>query len=304
VTGVDRTMQQLLAPPLQQLDEVDRLAVRELLVARLAPLAARLPAGARSVVTLPVLRSVGPDARSALPPEEPFAWKPAFVRRSLGLAVVHACVSGRFHTPAQAVVPVADEAVEEWRRTGWRSFHWEPWMAGLAPGARAVALADALTWATALWTSLDWRALPAATRIGGVDDQWLCPAVRTVRLKARAEVRVPLVRAAPGVVPAEASGSVLVSVSSGCPARGWSEELAYLALVAGLRSPTRPVPARVIGLWPDAGFREGIEVDRAALEGAVDRVVATVARLVDARTDSSDSDGGAPVECRASLAAA
>jgi hypothetical protein len=224
-------------------------------------------------VSLPLLRTARTAPEWLARPEEPFTWKPLFVRRSLGLAVVGACASGRFRAPADAVGPVVDEAVAEWGRTGWRTFHWEPWVAGLTPGARAVVLADALCWATALWSSLDWAALSRAPRFGGVDDQWICPASRTLRLKARAEVRVPL-----------GEGSALVSVSTGCPGTGWADELAYLALVAGMRSPTRPIPARVMGLWPDAGFHSSVDIDHRSLDGAVDRVVATVAATVEART--------------------
>jgi hypothetical protein len=73
-------------------------------------------------------------------------------------------------------------------------------------------------------------------------------------------------------------------VSTGCPGTGWADELAYLALVAGMRSPTRPIPARVMGLWPDAGFHSSVDIDHRSLDGAVDRVVATVAATVEART--------------------
>jgi hypothetical protein len=283
-TVIDRTLD-LLAPPLPPVDDRTRTEVRDRLVATLAPLMEQLPPGDQVVVNPALLRLARSDPQQLAGAEEPFAWKPAFARRSLGLAVVSACASGRFRTPADAVGPVAAEAVDQWKRTGWRTFHWEPWLAGLPTGARAAVLADALTWATALWSSFDWRALPAPAQIGGVDDQWICPAVRTMRLKARAELRVPLTGphggGAPGRCPP--SGPALVSVSGGCPGDGWPDELGYLALVAGLRSPTRPVPSRVLGLWPDAGFHSSVEVDREVLLGAVDRVVATVTAVVSAR---------------------
>jgi hypothetical protein len=75
----------------------------------------------------------------------------------------------------------------------------------------------------------------------------------------------------------------LVSVSGGHPPKAWPEELAYLALVASLRSPSRPVPARVLGLWPDAGADRSVEIDEAALMRAAERVVATVAAVAEAR---------------------
>jgi hypothetical protein len=75
----------------------------------------------------------------------------------------------------------------------------------------------------------------------------------------------------------------LVSVSGGCPSRGWPDELAFLALVAALRSPSRPVPVRVAGLWPDSGHHHIVDIDGDALMSAADRVVATVSTAVDAR---------------------
>jgi hypothetical protein len=75
----------------------------------------------------------------------------------------------------------------------------------------------------------------------------------------------------------------LVSVSGGSPPLSWSDELAFLALVAALRSPSRPVPARVAGLWPDSGHHLIVEIDDEALTAAADRVVATVSTAVDAR---------------------
>jgi len=216
----------------------------------------------------------------ALPPP-PFAWKPVFVRRSLGLAAVRACAAGRFRGPAEAVGPVADQAVDEWRRTGWRTFHWEPWFAGLGAGARAVVLADAATWATPLWASADWAALGGRADVGGTDDQWTLPGAGAVRLKARWEARV---RPAPvgsptGGAERPSAGPALVSVSGGIPDDDWVHDLAYLALVAGLHEPGRPVAARVVGLWPEAGLRRTVGIDEVVLDAACDRVVAVVARL-------------------------
>ncbi len=156
---------------------------------------------------------------------------------------------------------MTDEAVGRWEETGWRTFHWEPWVAGLAPGARAMVLAEAVGWASSLWSSLHWPSIPATSRFGGADDHWVCPAVPPVRLKGRTELCVPVEAGGPG---GRDGGTVaLVSVSGGCPTDTWSEELAYLALVASLRSPSRPVPARVLGLWPDAGADRCVEIDAA-----------------------------------------
>ncbi len=287
--GVTEKTQVLTAAPSALVDD----AVRDRLVHRLssgiATRAEPLGRGSQVDVTLSLLRQAHdrPASLSAAP--EPFAWKPAFSRRSLGLAVVRACAMGRFRSPAEAAAPVADEAVAEWRTTGWRTFHWEPWLAGLAPGARAVVLAEAVTWATSLWSSLDWSALVTAPQIGGPDDVWLCPLHRAVRLKGRCELRVPLASGpvVAGAPPPSSSRPVapplaLVSVASGHPGVAWEEELGYLALVSALRSPASPVPARVGGLWPDTGVFRVVDIDDRVLAAAADRTLSTVAALVDA----------------------
>jgi len=283
MTAVERTAA-LTGPPLAPVASTVREELRDRLVEGVGAAVAPLPADDPVVVTLPLLRRARARPDLLASAEEPFAWRPAFVRRSLGLAVVDACADGRFRSPLDAVGPVASLAVDRWRETGWRTFHWEPWMAGLAEGARAVVLAEAAGWATSLWSSLDWSSLDPRTRIGGADDQWVCPASNTVRLKGRSDVRVPLAARGPRA-PAEGNREAvaLVSLSGGCPSPAWREELAYLALVASLRSPSRPVPARVLGLWPDAGADRVVEVDEGALTAAADLVAATVTAVVEAR---------------------
>lgn len=282
--GVAEVTSALVAAPPTPVADGVRARLGEDLSARIAPLAECLPPGEQIVVTLPTLRQalVRPD--SLMQPDEPFAWKPVFVRRSLGLEVVNACATRRFRAPADAVGPVADEAVSDWERTGWRRFYWEPWLAGLAAGSRAMVFAEAVSWATALWSSLDWKAFSPPPHFGGTDDQWACPAARTVRLKGRCEVRVPLAQEPTGTGGRNsvASPTALVSLSSGCPGPTWAEELAYLAMVAGLRSPARPVPARVVGLWPDAGEYRVAEVGDQLLAAAADRTVTTVQAIADA----------------------
>ncbi len=183
---------ELMAPPPAPIDGAVRVAIRDRLGAGIGPLVERLLPGDDIVVNLPLLRRARACPELLATPPEAFAWKPRFVRRSLGLAIMRSCVAGRFRTPMQAAGPVACEAVAEWERTGWRTFHWEPWFAGLAPGGQASVLAEAVSWATPLWSEFEWRLISHLADLGGVDDQWSCPAPRQVRLKGRSEVRVVL----------------------------------------------------------------------------------------------------------------
>lgn len=293
---------EVLEPARTCIDDGDRQEVRDRLLSAVPPLVDELPAGEQVVITLPMLRQARQGRDGALGLDQPFVWKPAFVRRSLGLAAIEACLQHRYETPAQAVGIVADEAVATWVRTGWRTFHWEPWFGGLPAGARSVVLAEAATWATALWSAFDWNQFASVPTAGGPDDQWICTAARTVRLKGRSELRIGLTApeccrtgrhrevASEKEFGAESSGpgpsTALVSVSGGIPSEEWRSELGFLALVASLRSPSRPVPARVAGLWPDAGVRRVIEVDAEILRAAADWVVSAVSMWVAAPRDS------------------
>ena len=267
------------------LDEVVRTRVRDELVDAITTEVDGLPPGEPLEVSLVSLRRAHSCPEAVGQPESAFVWKPAFARRSLGLAAVRACAEERFRGPAEAVGPLADRAVEEWRRTGWRTFHWEPWFAGLGEGARAAVLAEATSWATPLWASADWVALGRRADIGGPDDLWTCPGARTVRLKGRWEARVsPASDGASGSDECHAGhGPALVSVSGGSPGAGWAEELGFLALVAGLQAADRPVASRVVGLWPESGMRRTVGIDGPVLAAAAERAVATVSLVVRAR---------------------
>jgi hypothetical protein len=275
----------LTAAPASTVDADALAAVRTGLVDGVRGAVCGLAPGGLVEIDLPVLRRARSRPETLGAPRTPFTWKPVFARRSLGLAAVRACADGRFRAPADAVGPLAEAAVDEWRRTGRRTFHWEPWLAGLGPGARGAVLAEAVTWASPVWAAFDWSTLGPRADIGGAGDRWTCPAPRTVRLTGRHEARVRIDAAGDhGPGNPDREPTALVSVSCGMPGEGWREELAYLSLVAGLRSPHRPVPARVLGLWPEAGERRTVEVDAEVLAAAAARVVSAVQVLAAART--------------------
>ena len=89
--------------PSTSVDDGVRARLRDDLSARIAPLVELLAPGEQIVVTLPTLRQVQVRPDSLMQPDEPFEWKPVFVRRSLGLEVVSACATRRFRAPADAV---------------------------------------------------------------------------------------------------------------------------------------------------------------------------------------------------------
>jgi len=278
----------LLALPAHDFDDEVTVRLEARLEAGIADAVAGLTSGGAIEVGLAMLRWARYQPERLGLPDEPFTWKPAFVRRSLGLELVRVCAERTFPGPAAAVESVADRAVDEWRRTGCRTFHWEPWLAGLGTGARAVVLADAVTWATPVWATFDWPSLAGSAVLGGPYDRWSGP--ESVVLRGRSEARIGLPTGRP----------TLLSVASGGPGDGWRSEMAFMALVAVLAAPGRPAPARVVGLWPDAGYRLAVEIDEAALFDAVDCVIDAVAVTAEVRashpgTDVADVCKGAAV---------
>ncbi len=290
-------------------EEVGGLAALDRLPDRLATVTAGQPRWHELVVTLPALRrSLDPAIASSVG-EEPFRWKPAFVRRSLGLAAIDACLRGRYRSPAEAVPPVADDAVAAWQRSGWRTFHWEPWMSYLPTGARAVVLAEASRWATALWCAFDWSALVPRVRLGRTDDQWRCPP-GGVRLRARSDLRVtvPVDRQQPGprvrtTWEPDERAEVLVVTSVGAPTDTWDVDLAFPALVSVLVRPQRRAPGRVVGIWPEVGELRAVEIDAACLARTAHRVVDGVAAMVGGLGTGPYLPGPSAIAARSSRAA-
>ena len=174
-----------------------------------------------------------------------------------------------------AVGPLADHAVESWRRTGWRTFHWEPWFAGLGAGGRSVVLAEAVTWATPLWATFDWSERSGAWSIWAVaDDRWACPGT-SVRLKGRCR----------GPRPA----------GDGRAARRSCRWRRAVPVTAGVRSsPSSPWSAQWSPSGPAGGvpggravarrrFPAGVDGRRGGLDGRRRRVVDAVAMAADVR---------------------
>ena len=167
--------------------------------------------------------------------------------------------------PGRGRRPGGRQAVDEWRRTGWRTFHWEPWFAGLGPGGRAAVLAEAVTWATPLWAAprlgrVGPRAVSAAPTTCG-----RCPATRTVRLRGRCGGRVASAgRPAPAGRHGRRAGAG-VGGRRDARRRAGRRSSAYLALVAGLADAGR---GRCRPGWSACGRRPGAPDGRGRRGGA------------------------------------
>ena len=248
--------------------------VRELLGSALAPLAAEIPAGERLVLDAFAFATARRHPERCAQPDRGFTPSPATCRRAVGLAAVERCLRRRAQGPLQAVAQVLEAGEEdaalarrgELPRAPW----WAGWYAELGAGARAVVAAEAVTWATQLWTALAWDQLPGPVTVGGHDDWWDVPGTRALTLRGRADVRARL-----------GPRAALVVVGSGTPDAGHRAELVFPALVASLSGSSRAVPGRVLGLWPACGLVRVVPVDAAALLQCAEDVVAAVGTWVD-----------------------
>jgi hypothetical protein len=200
-------------------------------------------------------------------------------RRAIGIAAVARCARGHASTPHEAVRSVLDAGLEDVDlfaggvgapRPPW----WAPWYAGLPRSGRSIVEAEAVAWATQLWTAVAWRLLGRPPTIGGRDEWWDLPGGR-ITLRGRADVRA-------WAGPRQA----LLVLGGRFPASSWRVELAFPALVSALVRGERGAPVRVVGLWPASGLSRTCDVDDRALSDAADALVSAVRAHVFAGTET------------------
>ena len=189
----------------------------------------------------------------------PFHWSATAAARVIGLAAVRSCVHEQGRSPVEATGLVMSRVAHE--ASGDAPDSLGHWLRTIRPGARAAVRATAVTWATALYTALDWPRLGPNPDVGGADRWWDCPSAPSVALRSRAEVRATVSEpATAGPADAGATGppergrsSVLFVVGNGHPGSSSADELALVALADVLARPLAPPAARVVGWWPQSG---------------------------------------------------
>jgi hypothetical protein len=266
----------LLAPPDALEPPVDEPFARELAqrvtgsLSRPRPVGPGSRPGTRPTVTGWTLRA-GVDAPGRR--EEPFRWSPRTTRRALGITALRACVAGECRTPSEAVRLVTEQWVRRATQglVGARSA--EAWVSTLPAGGRAVVQAEAVRWATGLFTALEWGRLDDV-EVGGLDRWWDVPGGGQAALRGRADVR------------AVAQGHpVLLCVGNGRPLPSSRAELLLPALVEVLRRPHGPAPSRVVGWWPASGRALVVTVGPQALIETARLVAQAVASATAKATD-------------------
>lgn len=260
----------LLAPALDTVSEEQLAEIRRSLVAELEFLAKAAPRRLPPHIgAYELAMALEHPQRCVKAVREPFVISPVRCRRAIGVAAVQRCARGHCSSPQRAVSEILCGALEDvataQREAGSpRPAWWAEWYAGLPPGGRAVVEAEAVTWATQLWSAIDWDRFERPPVLTGRDDSWRCPGPCGLLLRGRVDVRA-----------VRDDRQAFLVVAAGFPRASWRPQLAYPALVAALARGRRAMPARVIGVWPASGLVRICEVDQSALgEAAAALVIA------------------------------
>jgi hypothetical protein len=276
-----RLADMLEAEPQTQVAAADLAAIVDDVTGALQGLAAELPP--QEALTLDTFAVVQAHRH----PErvggsgDAFTASPRTCRRAVGLLAVSRCVRGFAPGPSAAVDVVLAAALEEdGGDVVSPSLWWASWYRTLPAGGRAVVAAEAVTWATQMLTTLDWRRLQRPPVIGGRDDWWQCPGPRRVTLRGRADGRVVVGRRL-----------ALLVVGSGSCADDWRVGLGFPALVSALGKAAPAAPCRVVGTWPQSGQVRVLNVDGDALRAGAAAVVSAAGTYVDARLEAAGRTG-------------
>lgn len=222
--------------------------------------------------------------------DEPFRWTPRRARRALGVPAAGRVVDGRARTPAEAAE--AELAAVVAAGGGARPGSLAAWLAAAPHAVAAIALAEATAWATHVLTAVEWHRVAGAL-VGGPDRWWDLPGPPGVGLRGRADVRlrVPPPRGAGAAGTPAGPPLSCLSLLGGRPGTGSRAELGLAALVEVMRRPEDPVPARVVGWWPECGRALVLPVDMALLAGTAAAAVGAVRRQALGRPAPSQPRG-------------
>ena len=166
---------------------------------------------------------------------------------------------------------------EDGRRGLGRPGGIEQWLAALPPGGAAAVAAAATVWATGLLHAVTWDRIDGAA-VGPADQWWNVGA--SIAIRGRADVRLPVGDRDEG------QRTALLTIVGGHPGPASRAALGLPALVAAAGGQQQPIPARVVGWWPECGRAVVLPVDAGLLEATADAVVRAVraARAASSRT--------------------
>jgi hypothetical protein len=207
--------------------------------------------------------TAGFDATTA-----PFSWSPRLAKRTLGLAALRACVHGTAKNPMEACEAVVAEAIARATGGAERSGSLGSWLASAPKPVRTLAIAYASSYATELWSALDWSAMAELPTIGARDDT-VVHRPAGLLLKGRAEVIVHHGN--------QRAFSPRLLVLGGTPQPEDLLTLGAAALTAALADRDGHVPSVMVGWHPAAGQAVVLPVDHIVLRRAAAGITRQVA---------------------------
>ncbi len=193
---------------------------------------------ARRLAAVPTVRHRTLEAWSVEQPgrtSRPFAWSALTARRALGRGAVSRLVRGDHARLADALAAELEEHIDR-ARTGYsRSGSLSAWLARLDASGHAVAVQAADGWARSL---LELTRGVASWSVPVTDAYYDVPRARTT-LHGRRDL---------------ITEGALVRVRPGRPGPRAGAGLRVDLLVASLAHPRQEIPARVVGVWAEAGL--------------------------------------------------
>jgi len=257
----------LLAPSAAQLVEVlvssaedaaplsSRL--RQLLIARLTDTSARAGGPRRRLDAFSVERD---DAGFTTP----FAWGTRAARRAIGTAAARGVAQGRHADALRAASEEVERLCDRAERGLSRPGSLGAWLRGEPAPVRSLCALEAATWAGGL-LALVTPATQGALGVG-VADAWFEVPGTKLTLHGRRDA-----------IAAAGERRSILRLRDGLPGDASLAGLAVEGLVESLAAPTRALPARVVGAWPDAGVCLVMDFDedvaRTAARGLVSAAV-------------------------------
>jgi hypothetical protein len=202
---------------------------------------------------------------------EPFLWNARAARRVLGTAAARAVASGAAGDPLTAAVGEVERLVGRGMRPGARASGLAAWLASAPDVVRSLCALEAAGWATSLLGCVE-TASPLGPVAVGIPDAWFEVPGAPVTLHGRRDAAV-------GAGPGADSRLALLRLRDGLPGPRAPRGLALEGLVDALSAPERPLPARVVGVWPDAGVTVVVNYDEEVARAAAREVLIAAERL-------------------------
>lgn len=193
---------------------------------------------------------------------EPFAWNARNAFRSVALGALRRCLSGPGEAPLEAVRGEVERLAVAGRRDPVDPRSLPTFLAEADDGTRAAVVERATNLATDVLVQLPWSSFTARPVLAPVLEP---VTVGRLTLRARADLELT-----------HASGSTLLLVVPGTPALRAVDELAYVALVAGLDPRRAPRVNRVVGWWPGSGEVREVVLGPGALQAGLEAVASTL----------------------------